>query len=34
VVAWASGTTDIAADTGLEAALHRWAGAPERDPVG
>jgi flavin-dependent dehydrogenase len=38
VVAWASDTTDIAAVTGLEAALHRWAGAPssspEHEPVG
>ncbi|WEO93473.1 FAD-dependent oxidoreductase [Streptomyces sp. FXJ1.172] len=28
VVAWASDTTGIGAVTGLEAALHRWAGAP------
>jgi 2-polyprenyl-6-methoxyphenol hydroxylase-like FAD-dependent oxidoreductase len=28
VVAWASDTTDIAAVTSLEAALHRWTGAP------
>ncbi|MEV1082874.1 FAD-dependent monooxygenase [Streptomyces sp. NPDC050211] len=28
VVAWASDTTGIAAATGLETALHRWAGAP------
>ncbi|MGW7254723.1 FAD-dependent oxidoreductase [Streptomyces sp. NPDC054834] len=28
VVAWASDTTDTAAVAGLEAALHRWAGAP------
>ncbi|MGW1289750.1 aromatic-ring hydroxylase C-terminal domain-containing protein, partial [Streptomyces sp. NPDC002586] len=38
VVAWASDTTDLAAVTGLEAALHRWAGAPssapEREPMG
>jgi 2-polyprenyl-6-methoxyphenol hydroxylase-like FAD-dependent oxidoreductase len=38
VVAWASDTTDIAAITGLEAALHRWTGAPssshEHEPVG
>ncbi|MEV0552362.1 FAD-dependent oxidoreductase [Streptomyces sp. NPDC050597] len=38
VVAWASDTTGIAAVTGLEAALHRWAGArsspPEHVPVG
>ncbi|XDO64471.1 FAD-dependent monooxygenase [Streptomyces sp. RLB1-33] len=38
VVAWASDTTDIAAVTGLEAALRRWAGAPssspEHEPVG
>ncbi|WP_280875578.1 FAD-dependent oxidoreductase [Streptomyces pseudovenezuelae] len=39
VVAWASDTTDTAAAvTGLEAALHRWAGvpssSPEPEPVG
>ncbi|MDF3293082.1 FAD-dependent monooxygenase [Streptomyces silvisoli] len=38
VVAWASDTTDITAVTGLEAALHRWTGAPssspEHEPVG
>ncbi|MFI9274491.1 FAD-dependent oxidoreductase [Kitasatospora sp. NPDC052896] len=38
VVAWASDTTGTAAVTGLEAALHRWAGAPscspEHEPVG
>jgi flavin-dependent dehydrogenase len=38
VVAWASDTTDIAAVTGLEAALRRWTGAPssspEHEPVG
>ena len=38
VVAWACDTTDIAAVTGLEAALHRWAGvplsSPEHEPVG
>jgi len=28
VVAWAADTADTAAVTGLEAALHRWAGAP------
>ncbi|WP_225900685.1 MULTISPECIES: FAD-dependent monooxygenase [unclassified Streptomyces] len=32
VVAWASGTTDVAAATGLEAALHGWAGAPSPSP--
>ncbi|MCB5908900.1 FAD-dependent oxidoreductase [Streptomyces pinistramenti] len=32
VVAWASDTTDIAAVTSLEAALHRWAGAPLSSP--
>lgn len=31
VVAWASDTTDAA---GLEAALHRWTGAPTSSPVG
>ncbi|MEU5343860.1 FAD-dependent monooxygenase [Streptomyces sp. NPDC020766] len=38
VVAWASDATDLAAVTGLESALHRWAGAPsssrEHIPVG
>ncbi|MEU2586995.1 FAD-dependent oxidoreductase [Streptomyces avermitilis] len=38
VVAWATDTTDVAAATGLEAALHRWTGAPssspEHEPVG
>jgi len=38
VVAWASDTTGVAALTGLEAALHRWIGAPssspEHEPVG
>jgi 2-polyprenyl-6-methoxyphenol hydroxylase-like FAD-dependent oxidoreductase len=38
VVAWACDTADIAAVTGLDAALHRWAGAPssspEHQPVG
>jgi 2-polyprenyl-6-methoxyphenol hydroxylase-like FAD-dependent oxidoreductase len=38
VVAWASDTTDTAAVTGLEAALHRWTGlpssSPEHEPVG
>ncbi|WP_405736250.1 FAD-dependent monooxygenase [Streptomyces sp. NBC_01537] len=38
VVAWACDTTGIAAVTGLEAALHRWTGAPssspEHEPVG
>ncbi|GAA1727263.1 FAD-dependent monooxygenase [Streptomyces yatensis] len=38
VVAWASDTTDLAAVTGLEAALRRWTGAPtssrERETVG
>ncbi|MET7887832.1 FAD-dependent oxidoreductase [Streptomyces avermitilis] len=38
VVAWATDTTDVAAVTGLEAALHRWTGAPssspEHEPVG
>ncbi|WP_328499815.1 FAD-dependent monooxygenase [Streptomyces sp. NBC_00457] len=29
VVAWACDTTGIAAATGLETALHRWAGTPE-----
>ncbi|MFD8542521.1 FAD-dependent monooxygenase [Streptomyces sp. NPDC059649] len=33
VVAWASDTTDMAAATGLEAALHRWAGAPSSSPA-
>ncbi|MFB7442135.1 FAD-dependent oxidoreductase [Streptomyces mirabilis] len=32
VVAWASDTTDVAAATGLEAALHGWAGAPSPSP--
>ncbi|MFF3148829.1 FAD-dependent monooxygenase, partial [Streptomyces sp. NPDC057927] len=32
VVAWASDTTDVAATTGLEAALHGWAGAPTPSP--
>ncbi|MDF2264920.1 FAD-dependent monooxygenase [Streptomyces coacervatus] len=32
VVAWASDTTDTTAATGLEAALHRWAGAPSSSP--
>ncbi|MFF3663337.1 FAD-dependent monooxygenase [Streptomyces olivochromogenes] len=32
VVAWASDTTDVAAVTGLEAALHGWAGAPSPSP--
>ncbi|MET9036576.1 FAD-dependent monooxygenase [Streptomyces mirabilis] len=32
VVAWASDTTDVAAATGLEAALHGWAGAPTPSP--
>ncbi|MBP2049882.1 2-polyprenyl-6-methoxyphenol hydroxylase-like FAD-dependent oxidoreductase [Streptomyces griseochromogenes] len=32
VVAWASDATVIAAVTGLEAALHRWAGAPSSSP--
>ncbi|WP_437113721.1 hypothetical protein [Streptomyces violaceusniger] len=32
VVAWASDTTDVAAITGLEAALHRWTGAPTSAP--
>lgn len=38
VVAWACDATDIAAVTGLEAALRRWTGtpssSPEREPVG
>ncbi|MEU6550546.1 FAD-dependent monooxygenase [Streptomyces sp. NPDC046915] len=34
VVAWASDSADTAAVTGLEAALHRWAGAPSPSPVG
>ncbi|MFJ1967221.1 FAD-dependent oxidoreductase [Streptomyces sp. NPDC087903] len=38
VVAWASDTADVAARTGLEAALRRWTGAPssspELEPVG
>jgi 2-polyprenyl-6-methoxyphenol hydroxylase-like FAD-dependent oxidoreductase len=38
VVAWASDASDIPAVTGLEAALHTWAGAPssspEYEPVG
>jgi hypothetical protein len=37
VVAWATDTTGRAAVTGLEATLHRWAGAassPEHEPVG
>ncbi|MGW0584422.1 aromatic-ring hydroxylase C-terminal domain-containing protein [Streptomyces sp. NPDC002920] len=33
VVAWASDTTDTAAVTGLEAALHRWACAPSSSPA-
>ncbi|KUM91763.1 FAD-dependent oxidoreductase [Streptomyces cellostaticus] len=33
VVAWASDTTDIAAITGLEAALHRWTGAQTSSPA-
>lgn len=32
VVAWASDTTDIAAVTGLESALHRWTGSPSSSP--
>jgi len=32
VVAWASDTTDTVAVTGLEAALHRWTGAPTSSP--
>jgi hypothetical protein len=32
VVAWASDTTRPAATTGLEAALHRWAGTPSSSP--
>ncbi|MFF4730231.1 FAD-dependent monooxygenase [Streptomyces mirabilis] len=32
VVAWASDTTDVAAATGLEAALRGWAGAPSPSP--
>ncbi|MGW1503499.1 FAD-dependent monooxygenase [Streptomyces mirabilis] len=32
VVAWASDTTDVAAVTGLEAALHGWTGAPSPSP--
>ncbi|MFJ2196720.1 FAD-dependent oxidoreductase [Streptomyces violaceusniger] len=32
VVAWASDTTGLAAITGLEAALHRWTGAPTPSP--
>jgi len=31
-VAWASDTADIAAVAGLEAALHRWTGAPSSSP--
>nr|WP_257040566.1 FAD-dependent oxidoreductase [Streptomyces sp. OK228] len=32
VVAWASDISDVAAATGLEAALHGWAGAPSPSP--
>lgn len=32
VVVWASDTTDIAAVTGLEAALRRWTGTPSSSP--
>jgi hypothetical protein len=32
VVAWAADTTDLAAVTGLEAALHRWTGTPSSAP--
>jgi hypothetical protein len=34
VVAWATDATDATDANGLEVALRRWAGAPEREPVG